>query len=87
MPGHEPQYLAKRHVRSLADVVPLHTQYVGMTRQAAAASGAFLCDAAAAFAALPEPHDRYFHTDGIHLTDAGNAEMARVLSGCLAQVR
>jgi len=84
--GHEPEYLARRHVRSLAEVVPLHAQYVAMTREAAAASGAHLCDAAAAFAALPEPHDRYFQKDGIHLTDAGDAEMARVLSACLARL-
>jgi lysophospholipase L1-like esterase len=87
VPGREPVYLAKRHVRSLSEVVPLHAEYVAATRDAAAATGAALCDAAAAFAALPEPHDRYFHTDGIHLTLAGDVEMARVLSGCLARIR
>jgi lysophospholipase L1-like esterase len=86
VPGHEPQYLLKRHLRSLDELVPLHTEYVGLTRDAAAASGARLCDAAAAFAALPAPHDRYFQKDGIHLTEAGDAEMARVLSGCLARL-
>jgi len=67
--------------------VPLHAQYVELTRRAAQATGAHLCDAAAAFSALPEPHDRYFQSDGIHLTAAGDTEMARVLSACLAPAR
>jgi lysophospholipase L1-like esterase len=85
--GREPAYLAQRHVRSLAEVVPLHAQYAEMTRAVAAHTGSILCDAAAAFAALPQPHDRYFQKDGIHLTDAGDDEMARVLSACLAPLR
>jgi len=85
--GHEPAYLAKRHVRSLAELVPLHTAYVDATVEAASATGATVCDAAAAFAALPQPHDRYFQKDGIHLTDAGDAEMARVVSGCLLAIK
>lgn len=86
VPGHEPPYLAQRHVRALAELVPLHTEYTEATRSVAQLTGAHLCDAAAAFAALPEPHDRYFQKDGIHLTDAGDQEMARVVSGCLAQI-
>jgi lysophospholipase L1-like esterase len=85
--GHEPAYLARRHLRSLGELVPLHTAYVNATREAAAAAGATVCDAAAAFASLPEPHDRYFQKDGIHLTDAGDAEMARVVSGCLLSIK
>jgi lysophospholipase L1-like esterase len=85
--GHEPAYLAKRHVRALSEVVPLHTEYVQATRAAALQSGAAVCDAASAFAMLPQPHDRYFQKDGIHLTDAGDDEMARVLTGCLAQIK
>jgi len=85
--GREPAYLAKRHVRSLAEVVPLHTEYLEATRAVAGQTGAVLCDAAAAFAALTQPHDRYFQKDGIHLTDAGDDEMARVLSRCLAPLR
>lgn len=85
--GHEPAYLAKRHVRSLAELVPLHTAYVQATRSVAATAHAPLCDAAAAFAALPEPHDRYFQKDGIHLTAAGDGEMATILSTCLTQIK
>jgi len=87
VPGHEPPYLAKRHVRSLAELVPLHTAYIAATKRAAQAGGAPVCDAAAAFAALPEPHDRYFQKDGIHLTDAGDAVMASTLSTCLTSLR
>lgn len=81
--GREPTYLAKRHVRNLAEVVPLHTEYAQATRAAAGATGAAICDAASAFADLAAPRDRYFQKDGIHLTDAGDQEMARVLSACL----
>src|SRR6476620_1467221 len=85
--GHEPEYLAKRHVRALSEVVPLHEAYLRATRDAAAASGARLCDAAAAFAALPAPHDSLFQRDGIHLSTAGDEAMARVVFGCLADLR
>jgi lysophospholipase L1-like esterase len=86
-PGHEPANLAKRHLRALAELVPLHTAYTQMTRDVAARSGAMVCDAADAFTRLPQPHDRYFQRDGIHLTDAGDAEMARVVSACLETLK
>ena len=85
--GHEPEYLAKRHLRALAELVPLHLEYVEATRRMARETGASLCDAAAAFAALPQPHDIYFQKDGIHLTELGDTAMARELSACLAAVR
>lgn len=85
--GHEPAYLAKRHLRSLAELVPLHAAYVEATKRAAGGAGAAVCDAASAFTALPQPHDRYFQKDGIHLTDAGDAEMAKVVSGCLLKLQ
>jgi lysophospholipase L1-like esterase len=84
--GHEPAYLAKRHVRSLSEVVPLHTEYMNAVREAAAETGAPVCDAAAAFTSLPAPHDRYFQKDGIHLTDAGDVEMSRALTTCLLKL-
>lgn len=87
VPGHEPAYLARRHVRSLAELVPLHAAYLEATKHAAAIAGAPVCDAAAAFAALPEPHARYFQNDGIHLTEAGNDEMAKVVSRCLLPIK
>jgi lysophospholipase L1-like esterase len=82
-PGKEPDYLRKRHLRRLQDLIPVHQAYVGATRRAAATTGAVLCDAAAHFAALSTPHDRFFRRDGIHLTDAGDRELARLLTGCI----
>ena len=82
--GREPAYLAQRHLRNLGELVPLHMSYVEATRTVAHETGTPLCDAAAAFAALPAPHDRYFMKDGIHLTPDGDQEMAAVLAGCVA---
>jgi lysophospholipase L1-like esterase len=81
--GHEPAYLALRHLRTLSELVPLHTAYLDATRSVARETGTPLCDASAAFAALPPPHDRYFMKDGIHLTADGDQEMATVLAACI----
>ena len=82
--GHEPSYLLRRHVRSLDQVIPLHQQYVEITRNAAHAGGALLCDAVAAFDRLPPPRDQYFQKDGIHFTPVGDRELATIVSGCVA---
>jgi lysophospholipase L1-like esterase len=82
--GREPAYLLRRHVRNLADVIPLHQQYVQLTREAARASGAVLCDAATEFDALPAPHGRYFQGDGIHFTTAGDHQLGAIVSRCIA---
>jgi len=82
--GHEPEYLLRRHIQRLSDVIPLHQQYVQLTKDAARESGAVLCDAAAAFAALPGAHDRYFKADAIHFTPEGDQQLARIVSGCIA---
>jgi lysophospholipase L1-like esterase len=79
--GHEPAYLALRHLRRLDDLVPLHQAYVAATRRIAGEAGV-LCDAAAAFDSMP--HDRFFRADGIHLTDAGDEQMAKTLSECIS---
>jgi lysophospholipase L1-like esterase len=81
--GYEPDYLLRRHIQRLSDVIPLHQQYVQLTRDAARESGAALCDAAAAFAALPGPHNRYFLADAIHFTPEGDQQLARIVSGCI----
>jgi len=81
--GQEPAYLAERHVRSLAELVPLHQSYVKETRAAAAESGAVLCDAADAFEHLTPPITTYFMRDGIHLSDDGNREMSHVVGECI----
>jgi lysophospholipase L1-like esterase len=81
--GQEPAYLKERHLRKLDDLVPLHRAYVEATRQAARDTGAVLCDAAAAFDALPQPHEQYFLKDGIHFTEPGDRAMAAVLAPCI----
>jgi hypothetical protein len=81
--GHEPEYLLRRHIRTLADVIPLHQQYVGLTREAAHNERAVLCDAAAEFAALPPPHDRLFRADAIHFTPEGDQQLALIVSACI----
>jgi len=81
--GHEPSYLAARHLRTLEELVPLHQAYVAATRRIAGEDGV-LCDAAAAFDA--QPHDRFFRADGIHLPDAGDDQMARILGECLLRL-
>ena len=81
--GHEPEYLLRRHVRRLADVIPLHQQYVQLTRDAARDGDGVLCDAAAEFAALPGSHDRYFKADAIHFTPDGDQQLARIVSACI----
>ena len=81
--GHEPEYLLRRHVQRLSDVIPLHQEYVQLTRQAARESSAVLCDAAAAFATLPGSHDRFFRSDAIHFTPDGDQQLAQIVSACL----
>ena len=80
---HEPEYLLRRHVQRLADVIPLHQEYLELTRVAARNSGAFLCDAATEFAALPGSHDPLFRADAIHFTSQGDQQLAQIVSGCI----
>jgi lysophospholipase L1-like esterase len=80
--GHEPAYLAERHLRRLSDLVPVHRNYVEATRTVAERTGATLCDAAAAFEADPD-HASYFEKDGIHLNKAGNRALAAVVAPCV----
>jgi lysophospholipase L1-like esterase len=81
--GREPGYLLARHLMRLSDLVPLHQQYVSLTRRAATDAHAVLCDAAAAFDALPQPHAQYFRPDGIHFTERGDEELAGIVSRCI----
>jgi lysophospholipase L1-like esterase len=81
--GREPAYLARRHLRHLEDLVPLHASYVQATREAIAAAGGELCDAAAKFATLEPPIRRYFSRDGIHVSDRGSRALAEIVTSCL----
>lgn len=80
-PGAEPAYLKVRHLRHLADLIPVHQAYVEATRRASEASGAILCDAAARFAEAPrDERGRLFRHDGIHLSYDGDKVLARMLA-------
>lgn len=85
-PGHEPEYLRGRWVEDLDELIPLHRRYVDTVREVAAASGAPLCDLAAAFDREPasDRRRRYFLPDGIHLSDQGDRRMAFFLYRCFA---
>ncbi len=83
--GHEPAQLQDRHLQRLSDLVPVHRQYVELTRQAARDSGAFLCDAAREFDELTEDRAALFMNDGIHFTPRGDAILARIVSDCIAR--
>jgi lysophospholipase L1-like esterase len=80
--GQEPAYLKLRHVNRLTDVVPLHLQYVELTRQAASSTGAVLCDAFKSFQSLPD-RQALFRADGIHFTDAGDAALGGIVGDCV----
>lgn len=82
-PGHEPEHLSGRHLRRLDELVPLHRAYVEATREVAQETGALLCDAAQTFDQAGALRGRYFRKDGIHLTEEGDQEMAKLLAGCI----
>jgi lysophospholipase L1-like esterase len=82
--GREPPYLQARHVNRLSDVVPLHTEYVDLTRRAANEEHAVLCDAFVALKARPD-FGGLFRTDGIHFTDAGDVVLGQVVGQCIAR--
>ncbi|MBX7145559.1 MAG: SGNH/GDSL hydrolase family protein [Oligoflexia bacterium] len=82
--GKEPEYLKRRHLKDLSQLVPLHQRYVQLTREVAQQSGVALCDLAAEFEKLPsdEVRKKYFNSDGIHLTKKPG-EGYDILSGML----
>jgi lysophospholipase L1-like esterase len=83
--GQEPANLAERHLRSLAELVPLHRQYQAITREVARARGAALCDLAADFDGLPAPHSLYFMADGIHFSAEGDRAAASFIAPCIVR--
>lgn len=85
--GSEPEYLTRRHLRNLDDLIPLHQQYVSIVREVAKAENVILCDLAAAFEKLPreDVRSRYFLEDGIHLRPEGSVKLAELLFRCFEQ--
>ena len=81
--GHEPEHLRERFVPDLAQLVPLHRQYVEIVREVAEESEVVLCDLAAHFDSLSrEERNRLFSVDGIHPTPEGDARIAELLEDC-----
>lgn len=84
--GNEPAYLGERWLNEISELVPLHRAYVEAVREVAASEGVPLCDAAAAFDALPTTEKSgLMMADGIHFTEDGDRWLADVLAGCLKQ--
>ena len=83
--GSEPEYLKKRHMDDLSQLVPLHRRYVEIVREVAARENVALCDLARAFERFPADTLRssMFAPDGIHLRPEGDRFIARELYGCL----
>jgi lysophospholipase L1-like esterase len=79
--GEEPQYLAERWLVDLSTLVPVHRQYADVVREVAEKEEVTLVDLAEEFDALPRHRVQaeYFHTDGIHLTPAGDQVIAAIL--------
>ena len=85
--GKEPDNLKQRHVEDLANLIPLHQQYVAIVREVARSEDVLLCDLARVFEAFPRDRLRteLFATDGIHLRDEGDQVLAVQLHGCFEQ--
>jgi lysophospholipase L1-like esterase len=85
--GSEPAYLEERWIENLDDLVPLHQEYVEITRRVARETGTPLCDLARRFRdEVPESSlGRDFMEDGIHLTAEGNQKVAEFLFDCFAE--
>ncbi len=85
--GKEPEHLKQRHVEDLANLIPLHQQYVAIVREVARSEDVFLCDLARVFEGFPRDRLRtkLFATDGIHLQDEGDQVIAVQLYGCFEQ--
>ncbi|HEY3174201.1 MAG TPA: GDSL-type esterase/lipase family protein [Candidatus Polarisedimenticolia bacterium] len=85
--GKEPPYLAERFLRDLSELVPLHRQYVEITREVAAAEQVPLCDLYRRFEEMPpdQVRDVYFKADGIHATPEGGEKIAQLMGECFAR--
>lgn len=82
-PGQEPEELARRWLRNLDELVPLHQSYVQTARDAAEQLDVHVCDLASQVDKLPEAdRDSLFLDDGIHFTAAGSRWVAQALDTC-----
>ncbi len=79
--GSEPEYLTRRWLTRLEDLIPLHQSYIQVVREVAAKEDALLLDLAKIFEDLPAEavEKSFFLRDGIHFQDAGGEMVARYL--------
>ncbi len=83
--GEEPEYLRRRWIEDLSELVPLHQSYVRVVREVARDKDVVLCDLAAELDRLPrEDLARLFKDDGIHFTPEGGVKVGEILHACLA---
>lgn len=84
--GKEPEYLGRRHLDDLAELVPLHRQYADIAREVAQREGVLLCDLAEVFEGFdPEVRTSLFSPDGIHLLDEGDRIIGTHMYRCFEQ--
>ena len=85
--GKEPEYLKKRHMDDLANLIPLHQQYVAIVREVARSENVVLCDLANVFEGFSQERLRtkLFEEDGIHARDEGDQLIAVELYRCFRQ--
>ena len=85
--GREPAYLALHYLNDLDDLVPLHRRYVQAVRDVAAEEDAPLVDLHHEFSQLPRHElERFFSSDGIHLTPEGDRKIAEIVDGELVRM-
>jgi lysophospholipase L1-like esterase len=82
--GSEPAYLEERWIDDRAQLLPLHQEYVKITREVAVETGAPLCDLERKFRTASSEGDLsgYFMDDGIHLQPEGSQKVAEMLYEC-----
>ena len=85
--GQTPESLVGRFVAEEEDLVSLHESYVEVVREVARSNDVPLCDLAADRDGLTSDRWRatYFYSDGVHLTEAGDARVAELLLATLQE--
>ncbi|MFC1735929.1 SGNH/GDSL hydrolase family protein [Candidatus Hydrogenedentota bacterium] len=79
--GKEPPALAKRWLRDISELIPLHESYASVVREIAEEEDVILCDLLKEFEQLPRDKvvEQYFFKDAVHCTDEGDKKLAEFL--------
>ena len=78
--GKEPEYLKKRHLKNLSELIPLHKKYVQAVRKIAKSQKVYLVDLYKHFKEIPSHAlAKSFCKDGIHLTEMGSQKITDYL--------